>query len=173
MLGAWPQVSLCVRAGRRFGVLLLSRPGPCDALPCPAGRALLPVLLYPGMPCLVFLRTLLVQALGWPGMGLGLRGALCKIKNRRCAAGLILFRRFGAPPLGKFTAEVSQVPLGRPSATHVFATPPPLGASCPCEVGPCMLVLRASGCARARWPSRPGRTRCACVDRTTGARPMS
>ena len=36
---------------------LLSRPGPCDALPCRAGsiRALLSVVLYPGMPCLFLL----------------------------------------------------------------------------------------------------------------------
>ena len=171
MLGAWPQVSLCVRAGRRFGVLLLGAAEPPWTMRCPAMSCWL--LQGPALRLAVSWYALLGRPVNAAGAGVGLawhgpRAPWCvvKMKNRRCAAGFIY--------LFIFSAASAPRPSERPSATHVFSTPPPAWSQLPMRSGP--VHAGAAGKwmrARARWPSRPGKTRCTCVDRTMGARPMS
>ena len=131
MLGAWPQVSLCVRAGRRFGVLLLGAAEPRWTM------------RYPAMSCWLLQGPALRLAVSWyallgppvhtagAGVGLAWRGpppAWCvvKIKNRRCAARLHRFaplRRPAPPKLhGLGTLGTCRVPLGE----RLFSTTPRL-----------------------------------------------
>ena len=101
LLGAWPQASLCVRAGRRLGVLLLGAAEPPWTMRCPAMSCWL--LQGPAPRLAVSWYALLGLPVNTAGAGVGLawhgpRGPwrAVKIKHRRCAAGLI-FSAASAP----------------------------------------------------------------------------
>ena len=70
MLGAWPQVSLCVRAGRRFGVLVLGAAEPRWAMRCSAMSCWL--LQGPALCLAVSWYALLALPVHTAGAGVGL-----------------------------------------------------------------------------------------------------
>ena len=70
MLDAWPQVSLCVRAERRFGVLVLGAAGPRWAMRCPAMSCWL--LQGPALRLAVSWYALLALPVNTAGGGVGL-----------------------------------------------------------------------------------------------------
>ena len=70
MLDAWPQVSLCVRAERRFGVLVLGAAEPRWAMRCPAMSCWL--LQGPALRLAVSWYALLALPVNTAGGGVGL-----------------------------------------------------------------------------------------------------
>ena len=125
---------------------------------------------YPAMSCWLLQGPALRLAVSWyallgppvnaAGAGVGLawrgprgpRAPWCVVQrtNRRCAAGFIRSAPLRRPAPrtihGLGTLGASRVP---PRRHRSFRATPAWGQLPMREVGPCMLVLRASGCARA------------------------
>ena len=146
---------------------------PCHVVVAPSGPCCpyRSILVCPAWPSCAHSWCRRWAGLAWASGASG--SVVCCKKNKSALRGWfcqVLPLRRPAPGTihGLGTLGASRVP---PRRHMSFRATPAWGQLPMREVGPCMLVLRASGCARASWPSRPGKKRCACVDRTMGARP--